>query len=90
MQFIYICESSELPGQMRVLNGQIYGLHHKILHIEELVGDSNSVGCCLNSFVSSLVLGAIYILIEELEFFCPGAEYGCFEDECFILRESVP
>ena len=75
---------------MRVLNGKIEDGHYEILYIGELVSDPDSMGCCLNSFVNNLVLGAIYVLIEEHEFFCEGAEYGCFEDECFILRKSVP
>ena len=90
MQFIYICESSEVPGQMRVLNGKIDDGHCEVLYIGELVSDPDSMGCCLDCFVHDFVLGAIDILIVKIEFFCEGAEYGCFEDECLVLRESGP
>ena len=75
---------------MRVLNGKIDGEYYEILYIGELVSDPDSMGCCLNGLALNVGSGAIYILIIEVEFFCEGAEYGCFEDECFILRESVP
>ena len=90
MQLIYICESSEVSGQMRVLNRQIYTFHVEMLHIGELVSDPDSMGCCLNGLANNFGFGAINIFVVKLEFFCEGAEYGCFEDECFILRESVP
>ena len=90
MQLIYICESSDVSGQMRMLKGEIYSLHQEILYIEELVSDPDSMGCCLNCFFHNSVLGAIYILVVELEFFCEGAEHWCFEDECFVLREYIP
>ena len=90
MQLIYICESSDASGQMRMLKGEIYSLHQEILYIEELVSDPDSMGCCLNGLVNNFGFGAIDILIVKLEFFCEGAEDRCFEDECFILRESVP
>ena len=73
-----------------MLNGQIYVVHHEILYIGELVSDPDSMGCCLDCFAQDFVLGAIDNFIVKYEFFCEGAEYGCFEDECFILRESVP
>ena len=75
---------------MRVLNGKIDDGHYEILYIGELVSNPDSVGCCLDCFVYDFVLGAIDMLIVELEFFCKGAEDRCFEDESFILRESVP
>ena len=75
---------------MRVLNLQIYNLHVEILYIGELVSDPDSMGCCLNGLANNFGFGAIDILIVELEFFCEGAEYGCFEDECLVLGESVP
>ena len=89
MQIIYICEGGNLSGQMRMFNGQIYNLHHEVLYIEELVSDPDSMGCCLNCFAHNFGFGAIYIFVVKLEFLCEGAEYGCFEDDCFILRESV-
>ena len=79
-QVIYFCESSEVSGQMRVLNGKIDDGHYEILYIGELVSDPGSMGCCLDCFIHDFVLGAIDMLIEEYEFFCEGAEYGCFED----------
>ena len=75
---------------MRVLNGKIDDGHYEILYIGELVSDPDSMGCCLDGFANNFGFGHIDILIEEHEFFCEGAEYGCFEDECLVLRESVP
>ena len=75
---------------MRVLKGEIYLIHHEISYVGELVSDPDSMRCCLSGLASNFGFGAIDRLIVELEFFCEGAEYGCFEDECFILRESVP
>ena len=76
--------------KLRVFNGQIDIIHQEIPYIGKLVCDPNSMGCCLNGFVDNFVFGAIYILIEEYKFFCKGAEYGCSEDECFVLGESIP
>ena len=90
MQFLYIRESSDVSGQMRVLNGQIYTVHLEILHIEELVSDPDSMRCCLSGLASNFGFGDIDILIVELEFFCKGAEDRCPENECLVLRESVP
>ena len=90
IQVIYSCESSEVSGQMRVLNRQIYNLHVEILYIGELVSDPDSMGCCLNGLAHTFGFVDIYISVVEPEFFCEGAEYGCFEDECLVLRESVP
>ena len=75
---------------MRVLKGEIYPIHLEIPYIGELLSDPDSMGCCLNGLALNVGFGAIDIFVEKLEFFCEGAEYGCFEDECFILRESVP
>ena len=85
-QVIYFCERSEVSGQMRVLNGKIDGGHYEVLYIGELVSDPDSMGCCLNGLAHNFGFVDIYISVVELEFFCEGAEYGCFEDECFILR----
>ena len=63
-----------MSGQMGVLDGQIYARRYKVLHIEKLVNDPDSMGCCLNGFVNNLVCGGIYILIVEREFSCEGAE----------------
>ena len=79
-----------MSGQMRVLNGKIDGEHYEVLYIGELVSDPDSMGCCLNGLVNNFGFGSIDILIVELEFFCEGAENRCFEDECLVLRESVP
>ena len=79
-----------MPGQMRVLNGKIDGGHYEELYIEKLVNDPDSMRRCLDCFVHDFVLGTIDNVIVKYEFFCEGAEYGCFEDECFILRDSGP
>ena len=75
---------------MRVLNGKIDGVHYEISYVGELVSDPDSMGCCLDGFANNFVPGAIYVLIVELEFFCKGAEDRCPENECLVLRESVP
>ena len=79
-----------MPWQMRVLNGKIEGGHYEILYIGQFVRNPDSMGCCLNGLALNVGFGAIDIFVEKHEFFCEGAEYGSFEDECFILRESVP
>ena len=75
---------------MRVLKGEIYLIHQERSYVGELVSDPDSMGYCLNGLANNFGFGAIDILIVELEFFCEGAEDRCFEDECLVLRESVP
>ena len=67
--------------KLRVLEGEIYIIHQEMPYVGELVSDPDSMGCCLNGLANNFGFGAIDILIVELEFFCEGAEYGCFEDE---------
>ena len=79
-----------MPSQVRMLNSQIDAIHQEMAGVREFLSNPDSMRCCLNSLARNFGSGAIDILIVELEFFCEGAEDRCFEDECLVLRESVP
>ena len=90
MQFIYICESSDVFWQMRVLEGEIDMPKMEVVYTRKLLSNPNSMRSCLDSLIFEFPLWPFDIPIEEIDLLRKAAQYRGVENDSLILRKSIP